>query len=796
MKRPLLLFAAALSVGIITAYASGSYYFVASAILFFLSALFILRGKYPGLLYVMAGMIAFYSAGALEFLLIDGLLSRKFIKFADTQLVLKGYVCSEPEIRNENVRYIVKVSEIRYDGHERKMSAKVLLTTENKGKDSFYEYGSCIEITGKPVMPKGRRNPGGFNHRLYLAQSGISASVFAYSWDILVNESRKGSWLRRAGLAVKHRITEAVERSLPEQQAGLLNGMLIGSREGLSEPVKEAFSDSGLAHLMAVSGANVAFIAAPFLWAFKRMRLGKRVSSLIVMAVLVFFVFITGFEASVLRAVIMAVTVLLGRVVRREADTLTSIAFAALLLLLHNPYNIFNIGFQLSFAAALSIILFNSNISNIIRFRFIPRTIKDVLSVTLSAQLGVLPLTAYHFNKVSLASIISNLLAVPVVEVITVLGMIIAAVGQFSAALSKAIGYINCALLSFILYVSKVTAQSPLAVLTVITPPLVVVALYYALLWFMLYYKPLTGLKLKAVHYTAASAVVFLAVFAYIVFPSRLEVVFLDVGQGDSVFLRTPGGKTVLIDGGGYAGSRSEGSNMGDYAVVPFLLDRGVYSLDAVIATHAHDDHVQGLTAVLESMKVGCFIIPGAWKEEMVPLIDISSRRTIPVKYCGRGDVIVLDKKTCLKVLNPGSYCEKESMSLNNSSLVLKLCYGNTSILLTGDIEQETEDTLLKTGADMKALVLKVAHHGSDTSSTGVFLKNVRPAAAVVSVGANNFGHPSTLVLERLESMGVRVFRTDVDGAVILRSDGKRIEIKGIVENYSGKVKGYLDNEH
>jgi competence protein ComEC len=223
---------------------------------------------------------------------------------------------------------------------------------------------------------------------------------------------------------------------------------------------------------------------------------------------------------------------------------------------------------------------------------------------------------------------------------------------------------------------------------------------------------------------------------------------------------------------------------MGEKVVVPLLLDYGVTQLDLVVATHGHDDHIQGLYSVLRELGAGCLIIPDcSGSEELSGLVHLAESRGIVVKRCGSGDMIRLDGRTCIKVLSPDRKHKNEMVSLNNTSLVLKLIHGRISMLMTGDIEKEIEQCLLSQGADVRADVLKVAHHGS-SSSTGLdFLKAVEPDTAVICTGENNFGHPSPVVLERLENAGVNVYRTDRDGAVILTTDGKSITFKTTMNN-------------
>ncbi len=827
-KRPIVSFCIMLITGILTAFLSDSLLLVLSLFVLLLVLLVTFRKALEKGVFVPAAMLAFFLLGALEFLVTDRIQLNAFAGFNGSDVTVRGFITSEPELKNGKVTYTVKVAGIKkgYDGCFEKAGGKILLSTLPDNEAGFFDFGREISFEGVLTQPKGVRNPGGFDYRRYLAQKGVGASVFAYPYTIEAGKGRKGNFLVQTGLLIRNRIVDVIQRSLPRQQAGLLNGMLIGYREGLSEEVQAAFSNAGLTHIMAVSGANVAFLILPLSFLLKLLHMKKSVANIMIIAFLAMFVYITGFEPSVLRAVLMADVLLMAAVLYREPDVYAALAVSCIILLAVSPGMLFNIGFQLSYGATLGIVMLYKNISKLPVCRFVPKKVAEVLSATVAAQLGVLPLTLIHFNKLSLISIIPNILAAPLLELITILGTLMAVLGQLSIALSQLIGYLNNVFLSALLYITKWSSSVPFASVRTVTPPFFLAVLYYACVWFLLWYRPLKGIRVRfppVAAAVAASAVVFTA-FSFV--PGSLEVVFLDVGEGDSAFIRTYTGKTVLIDGGGST-NPTVASRVGELTVVPFLLDSSVMSLDAVIATHPHADHTQGLKVVLELMKVERLIIPSLSDDsEFSGLLGVSEERGITVARCSKGDVIHLDKKTTLRVLSPKRNFKVDADAFNNTSLVLKLCYGDTSVLFTGDAETEVEEELVgeagliadsgkaevgvrtvpggkteeggKTGdgvrkaagsasdANLAADVIKIAHHGSTSSTNPDFLDLVDPKAAVISVGKNNFGHPSGQTLELLEDRGVECFRTDECGAILLKSDGKTIKINRTVEEKAG----------
>ncbi|MGE5613126.1 MAG: DNA internalization-related competence protein ComEC/Rec2 [Bacillota bacterium] len=813
-KRPAVSFCIMMIAGILAAYLSDSVILVVSLFLLISACFFVFGRNMARGFFVPSFMLVFFLIGAFEFLAYNHYRLEIFSAYGGKEVTVRGFVASEPEVKGNKVTYVINATAIRegYIGAFSDIKGKILLTTLAATDASFFDYGSEVVFEGMLTQPKGARNPGGFDYRSYLAQKGVGASVFAYPYFIETMEGKGGNFIVRAGMAARNRIVHVIENSLPRQQAGLLNGMLIGYKKGLSEEVREVFGNAGLLHIVAVSGANVAFLMLPLSFLLKLLRVPKRIANILVIMFLFFFMFVAGFEPSVFRAVVMATVFLLSAALYREPDTYSAMAVSCIILLAINPCMLFNIGFQLSYGATLGIVMLSGNIENTAVLRIIRGKTQKILSATLAAQLGVLPVTLIHFNKISVISIIPNLLAAPMLELITILGMLMAVLGQFSLAVSRLVGYLNCNFLSLVLYIAKWASDMPFSVARTATPTLALAAAYYFVVWFLLWYKPLKGIRLNMRHTAAVLSFAAVAALIGYVLPGRLVVVFLDVGQGDSAFIRTYTGRTVIIDGGG--SDTGADSRIGENTVIPFLLDYGATSLDAVIATHPHGDHTQGLEDVLEQMKVARLIIPSLVDESYFDrLLAIAGKRNIPVSRCSKGDVIKLDNRTSIRVLSPEAGIPVEEDSLNNVSLVLKLDYGETSVLFTGDAETEAEERLMEgvfkpcgngTGLpdgvvvppsdgmglphdgtrfakdvlELEADVLKVAHHGSITSTGREFLEAVNPEAAIISVGKNKYGHPSQHVLDLLREMEIKCFRTDECGAVILTSDGKSIRLR------------------
>jgi competence protein ComEC len=785
MNRPLIFLCIAFIVGILFANITQSYWFIIySGIV--LTVIVLAFGKIKNTYRILlVGIIVSYFVGALYYLYIYNKNTYKFSEYAGKRVYITGYIDSAPDADSSKVVYQLKTEEISIESWSKgatRIKGRILLTVL-RSEVEFIDYGRKVMVSGTLNIPKGSTNPSGFSYRTYLSHNGISATLFVRGYNIRLSDENNGNLLVKLGLYLRSRIVYVINESLPHQQAGLLNGMLIGYKQDLTEEVQDAFSDSGLSHIMAVSGSNVAFIVLPLVFLFGKLKVRQNYANVAIIATLILFTLITGFEPSVLRAVIMAATILIGQIIFRETEIFTSISFAALLLLLYNPGILFNIGFQLSFGATISLVLFYKFFKEKLSFKFLPAFIVDVLAATISAQIGVLPITVFYFNKISVVSLISNLLVVPVVEFITILGSLMAIFGQIHIVLSTIIGYVNNVLLSFVLLVTKLSASMPWAVKTVTTPSIILVICYYAAIIYFFWYKPNYKVKLNIKYFILTALLVLGTVVYGALTPKALEVIFLDVGQGDCAFVRTSKGKTILIDGGGYSSENANSTSVGENIVLPFLLDYGVDELDLVIASHGHDDHIQGLKPILQELKVNSLVIPDVTIDEgLESLSRIAEDEDIELQLCAGGDSVKLDEITYFDVLAPNKGAYVEESPLNNNSLVLKLHYKDVSILFTGDIEMDAEKMLISENADLKADVLKIAHHGSPGSTSKEFLQRVNPDVSVISVGKNNFGHPSDTVLQLLESNGIMVFRTDYDGAVVLKTYGKDIKIKRTVK--------------
>jgi competence protein ComEC len=756
---------------------------------FILSVISILYSKIKNIILIIFVSLLFFLFGGVMLDNAEKTYTNCLHNYYGNTVKIEGYIDSEVEKTDDKFKFFVRTNKILCNKSTEKVNSKLLVniysSNNNTAENQAIGYRKKITFLGNIEKPKAATNPGGFDNKRYLSSIGVSGTVSLRDIsDVNITGEKSGGWFWKLGFKIKKSILGIINYCMDKNQAGLLSGMIIGYKDGLDETAYSAFSKAGLTHIMVASGMNVAFIILPLTFIFKKLRISNFIASISTILILILFVFIAGFSSSVVRAVIMGIIIMSGKLLKRETDIYTSISAAALFLTFVNPYTVFDIGFQLSFSATISLVMFYPKIKELFSHRYIPDLVSDTLSATIAAQIGVVPITLYYFNNFSTISILSNLLVVPMVQMITILGFVMVFTGIVNINAAVLIGYINNTFLSFVLFVTEYTSKIPYASIKLATPSIWLITGYYIIMLYIFKWrkvlKNISGFKyLKFI----CTVVLIMLLMAKSLIPKPLEITFLDVGQGDSAFISTAHGRKILIDGGGKAaGSKSE-FDIGKSVMVPFILDRGTKKVDIVIATHGHSDHTEGLEDILEEISIGTVIIPETDGTGFEKIIKICKEQGITIVKCKKGDVIRLDSETVLNVLSPLPY-EQDSLaqqSLNDSSLVLKLVYRKVKVLFTGDSEIPVEQRMLQEGLDLKADIIKIGHHGSYSSTSQEFIDSVKPKFAVISLGKNNFGHPSQFVLDRLIERGISLLRTDERGAVIASSYGEGLSIKSML---------------
>ncbi|WP_165859258.1 DNA internalization-related competence protein ComEC/Rec2 [Desulfofundulus salinus] len=721
-------------------------------------------------------------------------------EYAGHWVTLEGTVSQEADVRSDRVYYLLDVQRISLGREARELQGLVLVRAAVPG--SVYSYGDRLRLHGLLTRPPDPGNPGGFDYRAYLARRGVGAVLMVRDPASIHKLGVGGHPVVRAVLRVKEKLLAVSRATLPPEKAALLNGIVFGSQGQIDRKTWQLFSESGVVHILSVSGLHVGLVLAGVLAAVRLLHLPLFLTAPVGTGILLLYATLCGLGPAVTRSTLMALMFLWAHHLGRVRDWPTTLAAAALVSLVARPLSLYDIGFQLSFAATWGILylgpVLDGLLKNIIRHTWLRAT----LWVSLAAQLATLPLIAWYYNLISLVSLLTNLAAVPLTGLILALGTAAAFLGLVIPALAGLINTSTSLLLDVFISLVSLCRDLPGAVLHVPTPSLLLVVAWYPLLFLGVLLVSKDGRVLGRQFFSRHRRllpVAFLGgglLIGLFQFKSsgenQLVVHFIDVGQGDSILVQTPGGKNMLVDAGGWPGELDSGEGAGEKVVVPYLRRLGVRRLDVLVITHPHEDHAGGMRAVIEAFPVDLALVSPVGEtgnssvftgkfSDKVPLTYRAllaglAARGVPVKATGAGDRLHLDPALDIQVLGPPRPLLSGTRSdLNNASLVLLIRYGEEVLLLTGDIEVEAQQALMDAGVNLGCTVLKIPHHGSRYLLRS-FLEKTHPAVAVISVGRhNNFGHPAPETLERLARLPVQVYRTDQDGAVILRTDGKHL---------------------
>ncbi len=694
-----------------------------------------------------------------------------------------GQVIDAPHVTGNRVRFLVRVRSVIDDSLVSPCEEKGIVTCSGTGSGpdiASIRYGWVLALCGPIESPPESGNPGEFSPRQYYNANGISfvMRVRGRQYVRILDTCSGAAFMRTVVLPLRTHVLSEIDRDVGGEEGEFLKGLMIGERTGLSPGVQRAFLDSGVAHILAVSGSNVAVVAGAVLAVISFFRVSKAVSRLLMACALVMYMLVTGSQPPVVRATIMALSLFLGDSVGRRVHPLQSVGLAALIMLTADARQLFDIGFQLSFGAVIAILLLTPRLLGMVTHRGhrtlvwgVVRTAYSLFAVSIAASVGTLPLTGMAFGRLSIVGFIANLIIVPATGVSVVLGIISAAVAPIHEWVASSYASLNRLVLMLTIEGAERAASVPWATVdTLWFRPIDALSYYTVLACFIVLGNPPLARRMFIASLAAINVSLFWPSADIAEFMAgECRIVMIDVGQGDAILLQSPGGQNVLVDTG--PPSR-DGSPWGT-SVVPLLKRLDVQSLDAVIITHFHDDHAGGLMQVLRTCNVRRLVVPPHIVRTAGALLD---RIEVPVTVASRGDILG-DSLCRFYVLDPEEVDSNTPGDLNNQSLVVKMQFGGVSVLLMGDAERDEENRLVSCfGGFLESAILKIGHHGSKAGTGEEFLSVVRPEFALISVGrTNRFGHPAGSTVQRLEGAGVEVFRTDESGAVFMATNGRMI---------------------
>lgn len=714
----------------------------------------------------------------------------EFYKNVPDVIIGEALIIREKIEDEYNYQYIIKMKTGKFKN-------KKFILNMKKNATNKLNYGNLVKIEGIYIPPTTRRNYKGFDYREYLKTKTIWGTIKAKNMQLIKTEGiNKVLFITNN---IRNNIIAKAQEILPIRTNKIFIGILLGDKSGISDDTLKDFKSSNLLHILSVSGAHTSYLILGMAYILSKSKINKRYINIIIIIILIIFVFVTNFTVSVIRACLMGILMLSAKVFYRKEDFTTSISLALLITLIFNPFKINDIGLQLSYLGTIGIILFNENITKIFEKIKFNKKISEILSITCSAQVMIMPIIALQQNTISFTFFISNVLAMPFLEIIILLGFGTIFISFISYTLAKILAVILNFALECLINIAHFTAIIPFSQILIKTPNIITIILIYFFIIsinyiFTIYYssRPLRLFQKKLLEIMNLKClkkvfkIIILITILFIIFlcvnfhiPRDMKIYFIDVGQGDSTLIVTSHSKKILIDGG-------EGKTD---LLLDYLLDRRIKTIDYMIVSHFDIDHVGGLFTIIDKLKVKNVIIGNQFSnsENIQKFLEIQNRRKVKLHIIKSGDRINIEKDLYLDILWPGDNNLINENILNNNSLICKLCYKNFSILFTGDIEKEAEEIICKQYKNIDILsstILKIAHHGSNTSSTEQSLKLINPRIALIGVGNNNkFGHPNNEVIERLKALNCKIYRTDLNGEIYIKVNTKgHIMIKKFIK--------------
>lgn len=702
-------------------------------------------------------------------------------QIAPKEAVITGQVSSIPSAVGGKEKFFFNVQKISYDKKEVELKAKTYVNIYTGKNEIKPDIGGIYVIKGKLRPPFKVSNPSQFDYGRYLKNFGVFTLFYAQEADVTKSDAKLSQkWAFLQGLNnVRNQILKTHAKYLKSPNLEILGGIVFGD-DAVAPPdyIKKVFINSGLLHILAASGMNVAIIYGIWFFILRKLRISFNITASSGIFVIIFYALMTGLGPSVIRAAIMLIFVLLGKLIDRDAHSISLLSFVALLMLIYNPAYINDVGFQLSFLVTFGLLTTAPVVFE--RLKRIPNWLSGAIFIPVIAQIWIAPLQMYYFNSFSLYSVFANIAIIPFVSVVSFGGFISSVIAIFKPVADLACFIFDSVLnpvLNILVAISQYFSNLPHSLVTTSQPTGFQMILYYTLVVLITLL-----FKFKKEKRLIIASFIFTALLAgsYIPLPNKnFETIAFDVQNADAFLIKTPQNKYFIIDTGkqGYMNGKSQA----EFIIMAYLKDKGIKNIEGLIITHFDSDHAGGAADLIKNLKINTIYLNS---------LNDNSNLAQKIYTCAKDKKIkVLEAKNNEMVYSEPDFTIKTFVSGikksdNENSVITLVSRGDFDELFMGDAGM---DAFVKIAPYMPDIeILKVGHHGARNVVNKNMLEKLKPEAAIISTGPNNYGHPSSVTLEVLQSQNVKVFITEKQNSIKVEHSAKGYKIKSY-DSHKGK---------
>ncbi|MEK6713909.1 MAG: DNA internalization-related competence protein ComEC/Rec2 [Nitrospirota bacterium] len=694
------------------------------------------------------------------------------------------------------------------------VSGRIRLTIYDAETD--LNYGDTIRFTGRLKKIRGFKNPGIFDYSVYVSRKGIRASAGSGKKENIIKIGEQGNPLLKRIYIWRENIRLSMVHGLSDQSSAVLQAMIIGTTGDLTPELRDKFTAAGVTHILSISGSHLGFVTLLIFFITRYLlthlpyrffllmtiyTTPSKIAAFITLPPIIFYTFLSGGEVATIRSLIMAIVFLSAILIERDDDPINTLVIAALLVLIWDPQGLFDISFQLSYIAVLAMIISVSRLPEMNNDEDVSgergkwrRKLILFLMLTVSSTVSTAPIVAHYFNQITWVGLLSNMIIIPYAGFTVVpIGLLTSCIGLILNAGVIPLAMLNELLLTIFLRLIDFFATFPLSVIHTPSPGIIFIILLYLFFISLLFLKNRWAKMLSVISISSLLLLAGCSLFSK-GNAGTTRVTFLDVGQGDSALIEFPGREIMIVDGGGtFSGT----FDIGRSVVAPYLWNKGVRTIDYMVLSHPQTDHAEGLVYLLDKFHVG-EVWTNGMKSPATYLFDrIIQDKGIRHLKVNRNMEDKIIGGCRIHILNPPLLLSESQISnsklSNDLSVVMRVACKDKSFLFTGDIEAGRMREISSGNSFLNSSVIKVPHHGAKGSVENSFISSVNPDIAVISAGyQNSYRHPSPEAISAYNEIGAAIYRTDLDGAVILETGNGKTEIR--TYNEIGLKKVSFDN--